>query len=67
VSWSRVAYFDVLLTVLECVDLATSFSVLSIEGLLVQGLESASKCEKYLNTSVELEAACEEPGVDQIT
>jgi len=63
VSWSRVAYFVVLLTVLGCVDLATSFSVLSIEGFLVQGLESSSKCDKYLNTSVELEAACEESGV----
>jgi hypothetical protein len=43
VSWSLVAYFVVFLTVLGCVDLATSFSVLSIEGFLVQGLESSSK------------------------
>jgi hypothetical protein len=67
VSWSLVAYFVVFLTVLGCVDLATSFSVLSIEGFLAQGLESYSKYDKYLNTSAEVEAACEESGVVQIT
>jgi len=54
VSWLSVAYFVVLLTVFGCVDLATSFSVPSIEGFLVQGLESSSKCDKYLNTLVEV-------------
>jgi hypothetical protein len=37
----------VLLTVLGCVDLVISSSVLSIEGFLAQGLESLSKCDKF--------------------